>query len=92
MKRTLPLLWCLSACFEAGRPPPPPARICARMVECGGWGWRDQNECEQGVFEDGDYDDGCVAEKSYRQCMDRCVDQACPQFTDCEADCWERSC
>jgi hypothetical protein len=86
----LPLLFATACSYGAAAPPP--YRVCERMIECGGWGWEDQQTCEDELLDDSEYNDACVAPRAYRECLADCIDQPCSQFQDCELDCWQRSC
>lgn len=69
------------------------ATVCDKVFECGGWGWTDEAECEEGFLGNPAYYTECDDEDGYLCCVADCMSMSCdPDFSDCEADCWSESC
>ena len=96
---TLPLLAALSACPIPGggddddaAPRETEATVCAKVFECGGWGWLDEDECVEGFLDNADYSTDCDDPDGYLTCMPDCMDLDCEPFATCEGDCWAGAC
>lgn len=63
-------------------------KVCAKIFECGGWGWEDQEQCEDEFLED----PGCNDAGGYLSCTQFCVDGDCFWFGSCEGNCWASHC
>jgi len=67
--------------------------VCAKVFECGGWGWADEAECEEGFLDNPAYYTDCIDTYGYLCCVADCMDLDCdPDFSDCEHDCWDENC
>jgi hypothetical protein len=72
--------------------------VCAKVFECGGWGWPDQATCES-CFINGSGSEcagyegtECGSEAGYFGCVCGCVDLDCTPFGTCEGACWTDHC
>lgn len=81
-----------SACFDNGGDRATTRAVCSRMLECGGWGWADQETCEDELLQSGDYDKECRRRASYLDCMTECTSLECDGVAPCEGGCWESAC
>lgn len=66
--------------------------VCAKVFECGGWGWLDEDECVEGFLDNPDYSTDCADPAGYLACMPDCMDLDCESFGTCEGDCWAGGC
>ena len=62
------------------------------MVECGTYGWTEQDECEGGWIDSDDHGTECAYDSQYLTCAQDCLPYDCPDFEDCEAYCWVSYC
>ena len=90
--RLLMVLLLTSACFNESEDRASTRRVCARMLECGGWGWSDRETCETELLQSGEYDKECKRRASDLGCMQECTELECDGLVPCEASCWESAC
>ncbi len=95
---SLPLLAALSACPIVGGDDDDATSsetvetVCAKVLECGGWGWLDEAECVEGFLDNPEYATDCVDPAGYLACMPDCMELDCDPFATCEGDCWAAGC
>lgn len=77
---------------SSGGDPVPVKSICTKIMECGGWGWGSQADCEAGFIGNAQLGTECQDEAGYKSCMSACVPKACAAFQTCEGECWTDNC
>ena len=71
--------------------------VCAKVFECGGWGWPDQATCESCFINASGsdctgYETPCASETGYFGCVCDCTALDCDAFGTCEGACWTDAC
>ena len=66
--------------------------VCTKVFECGGWGWADMAECEDGFIDNAAYSTECTDTDGYLCCVADCMDLECDPFGTCEGGCWTDNC
>lgn len=90
---TFALAFALSGCVTQTSDCETVATVCDKVFECGGWGWTDEAECEEGFLGNPTYYTECDDEAGYLCCVHDCMGMDCdPDFSDCEDDCWTENC
>ena len=66
--------------------------VCEAVLDCGGWGWIDVEECVEGFLDNPEFNTECEEPDDYLACMPDCMELDCEGFSTCEGDCWAGAC